>query len=97
MIRLKLLSRPGCGLCEEMRSEVDELLEDSERGWEIVDVDSNPALASRYGEAIPVLFVNGHLFAKTRLPRLALRLRLERAAARVPSLETRNSKPQTSG
>jgi hypothetical protein len=82
MIRLKLLSRPGCGLCEEMQSEVDQLLGEKPREWEIVDVASDPALASRYGEAIPVLFVNGRLFAKTRLPRLALRLRLERAAAR---------------
>ncbi len=47
-------------------------------------VDSRPELAARYGESIPVLFVNGHLFAKIRLPRLALKMRLMRAA----SLET---------
>lgn len=88
MILLTLLSRPGCHLCEVMRREVDELLGDATRAWEVVDVDSDPALASRYGEAIPVLFVNGRLFAKTRLPRLATRLRLTRAAAS----STRNSK-----
>jgi hypothetical protein len=37
-------------------------------------------LARRYGEEIPILFVNGRLFAKVRLPRLASRLRLRRAA-----------------
>jgi thioredoxin-like negative regulator of GroEL len=82
LIRLKLLSRPDCSLCEEMRKEVDALLGEAARSWQVVDVDSDPALASRYGQAIPVLFVNGRLFAKTRLPRLALRLRLERAACR---------------
>ena len=62
--RLRLLSRPGCHLCEAMRREVD----------------SDPALAAEFGEAIPVLFVNGRLFAKTRLPPIAAALRLRRAA-----------------
>ena len=80
MIRLTLLSRPGCHLCEEMRREVDALLAEAPRAWEEVNVDSDPALAARWGEGIPVLFVNGRLFAKVRLPRLAARLRLLRAA-----------------
>ena len=80
MIRLRLLSRPDCHLCGEMRREVDEMLEAEPREWEVVDVDSDPELARRYGEEIPVLFVNQRLFAKVRLPRLASRLRLRRAA-----------------
>ena len=80
MIRLRLLTRPHCSLCERMRQEVDALLEDRTREWEIVDVDQDPELARRYGEEIPILFVNGRLFAKVRLPRLASRLRLRRAA-----------------
>jgi hypothetical protein len=84
-VRLRLLSRPGCHLCEEMRREVDALLADRPRDWEVVDVDSDPELARRYGETIPVLFVNGSLFARIRLPRLASRLRLVRAAERAAS------------
>ena len=80
MIRLRLLSRPDCHLCEQMRREVDDLLGAEPREWEVVDVDSDPELARRYGEEIPVLFVNERLFAKVRLPRLASRLRLRRAA-----------------
>lgn len=82
MTRLRLLSRPGCHLCEEMRARVDELLEDAAREWEVVDVDSDRELARRFGEAIPVLYVNGRLFAKTRLPPVATKLRLRRAARR---------------
>jgi Glutaredoxin-like domain (DUF836) len=63
-----------------MRSEVDRLLSDEPRQWEILDVDSDPDLARRYGQEIPVLFVNGRLFARMRLPRLASRLRLRRSA-----------------
>jgi len=81
-VRLRLISRPECHLCEEMRREVDELLAERPRQWEIVDVDSDPELARRYGEVIPVLFVNDALFARVRLPRLASRLRLLRAADR---------------
>ena len=78
-VRLRLLSRPGCHLCGEMRQEVDALLSERPREWEIVDIDLDPALLTLYGEIIPVLFVNGRLFARVRLPRLALGLRLRRA------------------
>jgi glutaredoxin len=83
LTRLTLLSRPGCHLCDEMRRQVEAILADVERQWEEVDVDSDPELARRYGETIPILFVNGRLFAKIRLPRLAAALRLRRAATRV--------------
>ena len=83
MTRLTLLSRSGCHLCDEMRRQVEAILADVERQWEEVDVDSDPELARRYGAEIPILFVNGHLFAKIRLPRLAAALRLRRAALRA--------------
>jgi len=77
-----MLSRPGCHLCEEMRRQVEEILASTETSWEVIDVDSDEALASRFGESIPLLYVNGKLFAKTRLPRMAAALRLRRAAGR---------------
>jgi glutaredoxin len=80
-MRLTLMSRPGCHLCEEMRSEVDGLLAGEPHEWEVVDVDTDPELARRYGDSIPVLFVNGHLFAKIRVPRLSSKLRLLRSAS----------------
>ena len=81
MIALKLLSRPECHLCEQMRGEVDRLLEGEPHEWEVVDVDSDDEIARRWSDSIPVLFVNGRLFAKVRIPKLAARLRLLRAAA----------------
>jgi hypothetical protein len=64
-----------------MRREVDALLAGEPHEWEVVDVDSDPELARRYGDSIPVLFVNGHLFAKIRVPRLSSKLRLLRSAS----------------
>jgi hypothetical protein len=81
VIRLTLLSRPGCHLCEEMRREVDTLLSGQPHEWDIVDVDSDPDLLLRYGDSIPVLFVNGRLFAKIRLPRFTSKVRLRKATA----------------
>ena len=66
-----------------MRERVDALLGERPRQWEVVDVDSDPDLARRFGETIPVLFVNERLFARARLPPAA-RWRLLRAAARLP-------------
>ena len=81
MISLKLLTRPDCHLCRQMRSDVDRTLGTEPHTWEEVDVDSDDELARRWSDSIPVLFVNGRLFAKVRLPKLATRLRLLRAAA----------------
>jgi hypothetical protein len=81
MIHLRLLSRPDCHLCEAMRAEVDLLLEGEPHEWEIMNVDSDDELARRWSDSIPVLFVNGRLFAKLRIPKLAAKLRLKRAAA----------------
>jgi hypothetical protein len=64
-----------------MRAEVDRLLQGHAHEWEILDVDSDDELARRWSDTIPVLFVNGRLFAKLRMPRLAPALRLLRAAA----------------
>src|SRR5262249_48603986 len=33
LIALRLLSRPGCHLCDEMRKDVDAILADAERSW----------------------------------------------------------------
>jgi hypothetical protein len=64
-----------------MRADVDRLLAADPHEWEIVDVDSDDEIARRWSDSIPVLFVNGRLFAKLRMPKLAPRLRLMRAAA----------------
>ena len=81
MIQLTLLSRPGCHLCEEMRREVDAILAGQAHEWEVVDVNTDPDLLLRYGDSIPVLFVNGRLFAKIRLPRFSSKVRLLKATS----------------
>jgi hypothetical protein len=77
--RLTLVHREDCGLCDEMLRELRAL----ERtrplpALEVVDVDSDPTLARRYGLSVPVLLLDGTLVCKYRLdvPELTRLLRL---------------------
>jgi thioredoxin reductase (NADPH) len=58
--RLTLLSREGCGLCEEFAAELQAFA--TRRPLpplETLDVDSDPELRRRYGDRIPVLLWDG--------------------------------------
>ncbi len=69
---LTLYHREGCHLCEAMERELAPLL--AARGWRLerVDVDSDPALARRYGTEVPVLAREGREICRHRLDRAAL-------------------------
>ncbi len=60
-MRFVLYSRPGCGLCEEMRAALDRL--PAARGYplDVLDVDADSAARARYGHKIPVLLFAGEL------------------------------------
>lgn len=56
---LTLLTRPECGLCEEMEQELRALAHrTSLPPVRILDVDSDPELARRFGLKVPVLLLD---------------------------------------
>jgi predicted thioredoxin/glutaredoxin len=67
-LKLTLLYREDCGLCEEMLLELEQL---GQRvplpPVESLDVDSDPELARRHGLHIPVLLLDGSVVCRTRL------------------------------
>ena len=64
---LRLLSRPGCHLCEEMKGVVEPLVRALGGTLDVVDVDSDPVLAERWGDEVPVLLDGGgRVLAKAR-------------------------------
>jgi hypothetical protein len=68
MARLRLLSRPDCGLCDEFRSELAQLAKAAQLPpLETVDVDSDPELARRHGLDIPVLLLDDVRVCQHRL------------------------------
>jgi Glutaredoxin-like domain (DUF836) len=66
-MRFQLYSRPGCGLCEEMLSELSTLPAAAGIAIDVVDVDREPAILLRYGHKIPVLLLAGELVCHGRL------------------------------
>jgi hypothetical protein len=85
VLELVLYTRAGCHLCDEMKLEIDRMGR-AGRGGDIalreVDIDSDPALAERYGRSIPVLAIDGRVAFKGRLTARELARKLERARER---------------
>lgn len=66
--KLTLLTREGCGLCEEFADALAQLRSTLPLPpLESLDVDSDPELLRRYGHKIPVLLWDGAPIAVTRL------------------------------
>ncbi|WP_233506978.1 glutaredoxin family protein [Jiangella anatolica] len=57
--RVLLLGRPGCHLCDDARAVVAAVCAELGVGWTERSIDGDPELQRRYGEQIPVTFVDG--------------------------------------
>ena len=82
LMELTLYTRSRCHLCEEMKSALAPVLREFSLALREVDVDSDPALTTRFGEEVPVLFLDEDKVAKYRLDTAQLRRRLEGEAHR---------------
>jgi len=71
-VRVRLLGKPGCHLCDDARSVVAEVCDELGIGWEEATILDDPELFRRYGEYIPVVFVDGvqHDFWRVSADRL---------------------------
>jgi glutaredoxin len=68
-VKLTLLSRPDCHLCEVAERALMRL----GAAYETVDVDSDAALRERYGEAIPVVLLGDEEVARAPISQDSLR------------------------
>jgi hypothetical protein len=66
-MRFLLYTRPGCGLCEEMLSDLAALPAVQGIPIDVIDVDLEPATRARYGHKIPVLLFAEELVCHGRL------------------------------
>ena len=53
-----LYTRPGCHLCEEAKASIHAARCDDELTLEEINIDLDPELRERYGDQIPVVFIN---------------------------------------
>jgi hypothetical protein len=58
-VRLTLLSRAYCHLCDDMQAALAPLVARYGAELAVVDVDAEPALEARYGDRVPVLIAGG--------------------------------------
>lgn len=77
MNRVRLLTKPGCHLCEDARNVVAAVCGEFGVGFDDVDISGDEELMQRYGEQIPVTFVDGaqHDFWRVDAARLRTALR----------------------
>ena len=78
MIELILYSRMDCELCREMEDVIALELPGFPAHLERIDIDGNADLEERFGQEVPVLFVNGRKAFKYRCTARELRKRLSR-------------------
>lgn len=57
--RILLYSRPGCHLCDAARTVIERVCADLGESYVEVSIDDDPTLQERFGEEIPVTFVDG--------------------------------------
>lgn len=74
--RVTLYSRPGCHLCDDAREVVARVCDDLGETWAEVDIESDADLEDRFGEEIPVTFVDGRQHDFWRVDEARLRAAL---------------------
>jgi hypothetical protein len=67
MSEVTIYSRPGCHLCDEMKTLVLHVGRSIPFSLQEVDISGDPELETRYGLEIPVLLVDGWKIAKYRV------------------------------
>ena len=70
--RVRLLTRPGCHLCDDARAVVAQVCAELGVGWDEVDITTDERLLAEYVEQIPVTLVDGrqHDFWRVAADRL---------------------------
>jgi glutaredoxin len=57
--RVRLYGKPGCHLCDEAREVIARVCAEVGTSYDEVDITTDPDLRRRFGEQIPVTFVDG--------------------------------------
>lgn len=66
-MKLTLLVRAYCHLCDEMHGDLVPMLASSGATVDVIDVDAHPALAARWGDKVPVLLADEQEICHYRL------------------------------
>jgi glutaredoxin len=76
--RVRLLSKPGCHLCDDAREAITAVCAELGESFEEVDITGDAELMVAYGDQIPVTFVDGRQHDFWRVDRDRLRSALRK-------------------
>jgi hypothetical protein len=82
-VKLTLLGRAYCHLCDEMADDLAPLLASGNAAVELIDIDTDPALEQRWGDKVPVLLSGEQELCRYRLDAAAVLRWLREAADTV--------------
>jgi glutaredoxin len=74
--RVTLYGKPGCHLCDDARAVVARVCAELGEQFTEVDITTDPALARRFAEEIPVTYVDGEQHDFWRVDEARLRTAL---------------------
>ena len=57
--RVVLYGKPGCHLCDDARAVIETVCAELGESYDEVDISTSAELTARFGEEIPVTFVDG--------------------------------------
>ena len=80
MWEITLYTRKDCCLCEEMKEVIRKVAGEISFEMKEIDVDTAPDLQEKYGQEVPVLFINGRKAFKYRVTIRELKKRLRKEA-----------------
>lgn len=76
LIEIALYTRADCELCREMETVLAQELPRFQVDFARIEIDGNPDLEAKFGQEVPVLFVNQRKAFKYRCTAVELRRRL---------------------
>ena len=74
--RVVVLSRPGCHLCADACAVVGRVADEVGAEWREQDISDDPVLTAKWGEYVPVVFVDGDVHTWFRVDETRLRAAL---------------------
>lgn len=75
-VRVTLIGRPGCHLCDTARETIERVSADLGVGWQEHSIDDDPQLREEWAEQIPVTLVDGRQHDYWRVDEARLRAAL---------------------
>ena len=79
MITIEVMTKKDCGLCDEAKEIIEQVIADMPAELKMTDIESDPELFERYKERIPVVLINGEESFVYKVHPITLRKKLEQA------------------